>query len=142
MSRFLEQVDKNKLVKLLFRILFICMMFFLGKKYYNYSEVIQKKHPIKYVVIDSKVNKGIRGDQYSVTVSYDNKYYIVDISRQTYDDIKRGELPSLYYSDIEDDVFSISVMKFRLRALFLFLFLFLCTFISIPKKWGNVPIIT
>lgn len=129
----------KKGLKLFFLILFMSISIYNLLNYIEYSNVIRGKGAIKYVIADMYVKKGGRGNEYHrLQIFYEGNEFMVEINREKYIDIKKGILPTLYFSKKKHVVFSEweETLAIRISTLFFILGL-LCAGLLVFKT-GNV----
>lgn len=126
-------MNRNTLVKWIFRILFFAISAYHTVAYLEYGSVIESDVPIEYTYMNKKIHKGGRGEWYQMTVAYQAKKYDVVITSSIYEQIEENKLPSLYYSSKRDAVFSLWEKKRALRITLLFIAGCLLTFVPFNK---------
>lgn len=119
------------MLKILFRILFICIVLVSFKKYINYSNNVNL--PIKYTYIDTTIDNW-RGTSYLIRVLYNGRNYETYITESMYEGIRNAKYPMLYYATGEDDVFSEWEIRRHFRIAVVFSIFLVLTFIPIKKE--------
>lgn len=127
-------MDKNVVVKWIFRVLFLAVVVYQAIIYVNYDNIVENDVPIHYTYVSKAAHTSGRADWYEMRIMYKDKQYSVDITSSTYEAIDENELPSLYYSIQHDAVFSLWEKKRALRLIAVCTVFFLITFIPV-NRW-------
>lgn len=127
----------NKYLTYFFRVVFLGFIISNSIIYVLYSKIKSASKPIVYSFIETTYHSG-RGGSYEMKVEYLRNEYEVSITRRDVKDIGLNKKPELYFSDLNDNVFSLWEIKRALRIALVFLFLFLVTFI--PAKFYQLDV--
>lgn len=126
-------MNKNALVKWMFRILLLSISIYYTIAYLEYGSVVEDDVPVKYIYVSKQIKKGGRGRWYQMVVVYNGKEFAVHITSDIYNQIDENRLPDLYYSSQQDAVFSLWEKKRALRIALLFMAGGLITFVPFNK---------
>lgn len=126
-------MNKNALVKWIFRIVFFSISIYHIVAYLEYGSAVEDETPVQYTYVGKEIKKGGRGEWYQMTVVYNGRAFTVSITSEIYKQIDENQFPDLYYSPQQDAVFSLWEKKKALRIALLFLAGALVTFVPFNK---------
>lgn len=111
----------------------------LSYQQYSYAEAaIAQGNHVTYTMVGAKEHSGGRGRYYTMNADLHGVVYEVDISSEMYDDVLAGELPALYYSAPQNELYSQWTATMHKRLLWLLMIVFVIGSIifvkTIPKQ--------
>jgi hypothetical protein len=107
---------------LVYVIILIAVLFahvVLYKKYILYSNVVSNTKAISYILKDTKIHSGGRGNHYSGNVYYNKKIYYIDLTSKMKYYLDHNKPLILYYCAENDSVISTWDITLQFRLLLL-----------------------
>lgn len=116
------------MVQYFFGVMFLGISIYSFTNYIGFRYVISESKPILYSLINNRINKGGRGESYDLTIKYQNKEYVINITSKESDLIENGVYPEIYFSTYTNSVFSKWTITLSLRLTILF---FILAFVAV-----------
>lgn len=120
-------MNRKILLRIILGVLFIGISANSFCNYLDYKSSIVSSKPISYVFLESRINKGGRGETYEMDFLYKKKKSSILITSSEFNLAYKGKYPVLYVSKKSGDFFSRWSIKRSFRITVLFFIFFILT---------------